>query len=435
MDLEMYQEYINQAEVLLSASNYKAAYETLQKAMKIDPNHTELYIYMGIALVNMDQLDEAEKTFKKALYVDKKCGEAYFHMACIAGLKGDLTSAIKNIENARVNGYENAQLYYTLGMMYDEQGDTNMALRNYNKAISLEPTRADIHLQKCQLLVDEDRKKDAVEAADTMIANCPDYFEGYHIKSTLCCEMNMYAEAEEVLKKGIEMFPDEVGFKVDKARILISQKKYDEAQRMLDEIELDTDEWRREVLMEQIRLAGVQENPDKTLELLEKAYAEFSTPEKPDEEICYLLMSVCQTLKKHERVIEVAKELIKVSKNNTYVNIAYFYRALSLKEIGYIEEANEAFRETVKHCRATVLAEPAALDAYMIRALSLNQLGENDAALEMIDYVLALAPDSIEVHSAKAVILKAMGRMEEMNKEVEFVNAKGGALGTIVSAL
>lgn len=435
MDLEMYQEYFQQGEVLLSAGNYEVALSTLKKAAEIDPNHADLYVDMGIALVNLDQLDEAEKIFKKALYVDKKCGEAYFHIGCVQGLKGDFASAIANIDTARVNGYDNSQLYYTLGMMYEEQGDTNMALRNYNKALSIDQTRPDIHLQKCNLLITENRLQDAIEAADSMIKCCPDYFEGYHLKSSLCCDLNKFDEAEQTLNNGIEMFPDEVGFKVDKSRVLISQKKYDDAQKLLTELEPIADEWKREVIMEEVRLAGLQEKPDETLNLLEKAYSEFSSAEKPDEEICYLLMSVCQTLKKHDRVIKVAQDLIKVSNNKTYVNIAYFYSALSQKELGNTEVANEAFRDTVKHCRATALADPAALDAYMIRALSLNQLGENDAALEMIDYVMALAPDSAEVHSAKAVILKSMDRIDEMNKEVEIVNSKGGALGNIVSAL
>lgn len=434
MTNELFQEYFKQGEVLLSAGKVAEAMEYFKKAEKEDPNHTELYINMGIIHANQGNYDEAEKTFKKALYVEKKCGEAYFHLGCIAGLKENLAAAVKYIDMARTNGYENAQVFYTLGMMYEEQNNITMALRNYNKALSMEPVRADIHLQKLNLLLQEKRKEEAVEAAGLMIANCPDYYEGYHLKCGLLLEADKFVEAEAVLAQGLEMFPEEVGFQIDQAKILAARRKYAEAEAKLVGLEENPGSWKREILMERIRVAGLQEDFEKTTLLLEKAYAECRAEDgTPDEEICYLLMSVLMNAKKYDRVMERAKELINLSANSTYINIAHFYYAESLKKSG--QDATEAFRDTIKRCRATALENPAALDAYMLRALSHNRLGENEQALELVDYILALAPKSPEVHSAKAVILKDMGRTEELQKEIAEVNALSGNLGTIMAAL
>lgn len=71
----------------------------------------------------------------------------------------------------------------------------------------------------------------------------------------------------------------------------------------------------------------------------------------------------------------------------------------------------------------------------MIRGLALNRLKENGKALEMVDHVANLAPDSPEVHSARAVILKDMGRVEEMEKAVQKVNQLGGKLSEVMAAL
>lgn len=435
MELEMYQEYFKQGEVLLSTGNHEEAMKYFKKAEAIDPQHCELYINMGIICANQDKLDEAEKTFKKALLVDKKCGEAYFHMACIAGLKEDLGQAIKYIDMAKLNGYDNAQLYFTLGMVYEEQDNINMALRNYNKALVMEPVRADIHLQKCNLLLQGGRKEEAIAALDAMILNCPDYFEGYHLKCGTLSGLGRYDEAEKVLNEALELFPQEVGFKLDRAKILISQKKYDEAENILVELEKEGDEWKREIILEQVRIAGSQENVEKTITLLERAYKECREDGKPDEEVCYLLLSVYMSAKKYDEIIKIAKEVLAVTKNNTYSNIASFYYAEALSKQNDEQEAKKVYEDTIRKCRATVLENPAAVDAYMIRALCLNRLKENDKALEMVDYVLALAPNSPEVHSARAVILKDMGLTAEMEKEVQIINQLGGKLGEIMSAL
>lgn len=435
MEEKMYQEYLNQAQLLLSAEKYEDAIKYFEKAENDEPNHVEVYVGKGIALVNMDKVDDAEKTFKKALYVDKKCGEVYFHLACICGLKGDLTQAITYIDMAKANGYENAQLYFTLGMMFEEQDNVNMALRNYNKALMLEPVRADIQLQKCQLLINSNRREEALEGLDSMILNCPDYFEGYHLKCQILTEFERYDEANELLNQALKLFPEEVGFKLDKAKICIVQEKLDEAINELKVLEPNADEWKREVLLELARVYGIKEDMKNTTFYLQKAYDECKIDGETDEEVCYLLMSVYMTADNYQRVIELSEELCAASTNDTYVNIAKFYQAESYRHLNDEDKAKEAYEETIKRCRATALANPAALDAYMIRGLALSKLGNHEKALEMIDYVLTLAPESAEIHAARATVLKELGRTEEMEAEVQKTNELNTKLGTIMSSL
>lgn len=436
MDQENYQEYFTRGETLLSAGKTEKALEYFQKAEKEDPHHAELYINMGIIYANQEQLDAAEKILKKALLVDKKCGEAYFHLGCVAGLKGDLVQAVRYLDTAQADGYENSQLFFTQGMMYEEQGNTSMALRNYNKALNLDPARADVHLQKGNLLIQENRREEAVEAFGVMVQNCPDYFEGYHFQCRLLSELGRYGEAEEVLRKGTELFPEETGFQVDRARILIVEEKLEEAASLLKTLEEKNDEeWKREILLEEVRIAGIQDNYEKACRLLEKAYRECRVDDQPDEEVCYLLMSVYMTGKEYEKSLPIATELMGLSGNSTYINIAQFYYGEALKNLGRTEEAKAAFETSVKRCRAAVLEDPSAMDVNMIRALALNRLGENEKALELIDYVLEFAPEAPELHSVKAVVLKDMGRLEELEEEKKIIEEAGGAMSDIMAVL
>lgn len=436
MDQVNYQEFFTRGETLLAAGKTEKALEYFQRAEKEDPHHAELYINMGIIYANQDQLDAAEKVLKKALLVDKKCGEAYFHLGCVAGLKGDLTQACRYLDTALADGYENSQLFFTQGMMYEEMDNTNMALRSYNKALGLDPARADVHLQKGNLLIREERREEAVEAFGVMVQDCPDYFEGYHFQCRLLSELGRYGEAEAVLQKGMELFPEETGFRVDRARILIQEEKLEEAAALLYELEeKTTGEWKREILLEEVRIAGIQDNYEKACGLLERAYGECRVDGRPDEEVCYLLMSVYMTGKQYEKALPIAKELTGLAENGTYINIAQFYYGEALKNLGRTDEAKEAFEATVKRCRAAVLEDPSAMEANMIRALAHNRLGENEKALDLIDYVLEFAPDAPELHSVKAVVLKDMGRMEELEEEKKKIGEAGGYMADIMAVL
>ena len=432
----MFQEYLNQANVLLDSGEVEKAIAYYEKAEQLNPNSEELYLGKGIAYAGLEKIKEAEKTFKKALLVNKKCGEAYFHLGCMAGLNGDYAQAVKNLDAAIVNGFDNAQVYLTLGMVYQEQDNMNMALRNYNKGLQLEPSNIDIQIQKCNLLIQGERKEEALEALNHMVHHCPDYFEGYHMKCRVLSELGRYEEALEVLNEGLQLFPEEVGFEVDKAKLLITQSKFDAAQKLLEEIEKKDDgEWIRDILLEQVRIAGFQENVEKTEKLLERAFKECRIDGEADEEIAYLLMSVYMTQKKAKETIECAKEIVDDNKTTMYSNIAYFYYAEALNMLEKKEEAKKAYEVTIRKCRSVVLAEPTAVDSYMIRALSLHRLGKDEEALEMMDYVIAISPESAQLHVAKATVLKDMGRTEEMQKEIEIVNRIGGSMSMITSIL
>lgn len=432
----MFQEYINQANVLLDAGELEKAIAYYEKAEKVDPNHEEIYLGKGIAYASMEQFDEAEKTFKKALLVNKRCGAAYFHIGCMEGLKENYVQAVKNLDAAIINGYDNGQTYLTLGMLYEEQNNSNMALRNYNKGLLAEPSNIDIQIQKCTLLMREQRREETLEALEHMIHHCPDYFEGYHMKCKVLSELSRFEEAELVLNEGIKMFPAELGFEVDKAKLLITQNKLNEAEKILEEVEAKDDgEWLRDILLERVRIAGLQENVEKTEKLLERAFTECRVDDEADEEIAYLLMSVYLMQQKAEETLKCAEEVMKNSKNTMYSNIAHFYYAEALQKLERIDEAKLAYENVIRKCRAVSLADPRAVDSYMVRALSLHRLGKEEESLEMMDYVIAISPESSHLHAAKASVLKDMGREEELQKELEIINRIGGKMRVIATVL
>ena len=105
-----------------------------------------------------------------------------------------------------------------------------------------------------------------------------------------------------------------------------------------------------------------------------------------------------------------------------------------MQRLGRPDKAREAYHLAVRKCRTVSLSAPGAVDSYIFRALALKELGEYPKALELVDYVLLLAPESAEVHSAKAVILQDMGRAEEARLEIRATESVNKVLGAVLRA-
>ena len=73
-----------------------------------------------------------------------------------------------------------------------------------------------------------------------MLLACPDVFEGYHLRFLLL-EVGKITEAEKTISRAMQLFPEDVGFALDKATLLVVQNQYNQALEYLDKIESTLD--------------------------------------------------------------------------------------------------------------------------------------------------------------------------------------------------
>lgn len=432
MDKTLALEYLHQGELLLGKKNYESAIQYFEKAKKEDPFNIDIHINIGVAYANLDQYDNAEKSFLNALKVNKELGVVYFHLGNIYFLKDDKAKGLQHYNLAIAKGFEEAQMYFSLGLMFEEDGDNLLALRNYSKAILLDTLRPDARVRKARLYIKNKQYPEALQTLDELIVACPDIFEGYHLKFQILNGNGEYEKAQQVLDKARKLFPNDLGFILDQAEMYTSLKQYNDALALLEEAEkkdqggLD----KHAVAMERARISALMGNMENTINYLKEAKKISSESEEPyfDSEATFFLMNCYINIENYSEALACSKELKEDENYGYYYLSALYYEPYCLQKLQQGKEALELYQKGVEILRNYSIKHPGNTDCYIFRILCLKELQQYDKALELSDYLLMVREGEAEIHALRAIILTAMGRLEEAKKEKEKAREIGGGL-------
>jgi tetratricopeptide (TPR) repeat protein len=426
MDNLQAKEYLTQGAVLAGQGKYEESLAYYGKAENEAPMEMEVYLSKGIAYANLDRLDEAKEQFEKALKVNRASGLAYFHLGSIALLQGDAALGFENYNKAIANGYDDAQLYYSIGLLHEENGEADMAIRNYSKAIQRDALRPDIRIRKARLLLQGEHFPEALQTLDETILTNPDVFEGYHLKFSILLQLKQYDKAGELLSGALELFPKDPGFAIDKASLLIEQKKTDDALTVLAELENaeETDDAvRRRIYMERAQIYAAREDVKSSISALEQAKALSENAGEFDSEVVFLLANCHLSSDEYTKTLDYARQLLEKADDGYTKETARYFEPLSLKMLGRMDEALPLYKDAINEFRNQSLASPGNLDAYLLRVMCLRDIEQYDKALELIDYVIELRSERAEPRLLRVTILEALGRGGEAETEAKAVNA------------
>lgn len=407
-------EYNNQGLILVSQNKYEEALVYFEKAIAEDPRYINTYLNIAQVYIMMDLYDNAIKNLNKAILLDKKCAIAYFHLGNIELLKGN-TDEAKELYNKSISlGYDNTQIYINLASDAEEKGDFDSALSYYNKVIALDKFNAFAKARKIEINVALKRIPEALKACDNLIETNPDTFEGYHYKFALLTDTGKYGEAEKILERAITLFPDDEAFFYDKARLLQIQGKTQEALDLLEEKVSINEDNKSSLISFKGQLLLSLERVDEAKRIFE---AEYSSSE--DSEIAYLLTSIYMAQKEYEKAVDCATRVIESDNKDNYYYAALYYKAVALKKLDKISEANEAFKNALLIFRAATSRQPGQIQLYFYRAICHKEIGELDKASELIEFVIGVDSEIAEAHLIKSEILKEQGNESESEKERE----------------
>lgn len=415
MDRILVKDLLQGDEILLEKEDNENAIfylnKTEDKTFEIDT-----YIGLGIRYIRNGEYENALNSFQKALSLDKGNGEIYFHIGNVYILMDDKGKGIQNYNFAISKGYDNPRLYYNMGRLYEDDGDKELAIRNFTIAIHKDPIESEYRIRKARIEIKEKQYLRALETLDKMIEDCPDVYEGYHLKFIVLNLTEKYDEAEILLEKTRTLFPNELRFELDLATLYISKKQYQPALDKLEEIENKGYDMLnlRNIFMERARIYTLMNDMSKAIYHLNEAKKISLEKHNDVSEENYFLMICYINNNEYEQAIRIAKELKRSEEFGTYKVSAYYLEPYCLKQLKRDLEAKSLFRAGVEALHGISLKYPNNIDSYIYRALCLNELEEYEKALELTDFLLKAWKNIREVYAVRSIILSTMGRKEEV---------------------
>lgn len=420
------EEYQKMGQNLLGAEKPSEAIAMLDKSLKIDPMNKEAYILKGICCAELEKYDEAKLNFKNALKIDKAFGDAYFQLGNIAFLENDDSQGMKYYNEAVSYGYDRPEVYFNLGLVYEEQDKYDEALRNYSRAIKQDEMNAGYWIRKISLQIYIAKYEEALQNLEKFRVLFPDSYEGYHLTAAVYTMQAKYDEADTVLKRALDMFPDDKDLLFDRMRLLVTKGDTEGALELLETAKSMgcTDEEQKEILLNEGKIYAQKEQLDKSEECFVKAL-KTGTAGESDSEIRYFLMNVYLVNKEFEKLKSTAQQADRKAVNDPYSLCAVYFECVAEKGLGSAG-FEKKYMDAVRYFRNISLNDPSRIDAYLFRAMCYKDIKNYEKALESVDYVLTLDPENAQMHQIKGNILSEMeGRSAEATEEYRVAKQAG----------
>lgn len=217
--LKLYQDGIDQepravavrdqmARLLVAENRYAEALQLLQELNDLHPDKTQILGRIGLLQLEMKQWAEAELTFRKLLRVDS------------------------NHERSR----------YYLGLALSGSGDYHAALQELATVSSESDVYLESVTQRAYLHQKYNQPQKAIELLHKVLeSGLNDPIIYYYLSSSLV-SLEQLVDAEEVLRSGIELHPENVNLRYQLGVVYEKMERREEAGREMDAIlEIDPD--------------------------------------------------------------------------------------------------------------------------------------------------------------------------------------------------
>ncbi|HET9870540.1 MAG TPA: tetratricopeptide repeat protein [bacterium] len=159
--------------------NYHGSYESLKKALEIDPTYAKAYFAMGYLYSRFNMNDVAVRMYEMALRFDPNFADPVNNLAMMYEKAGNLDDALSLLQQAVTLNADNADCQYNLGSLYLDKDEPDQALDAFQKAAAIRPTDASIYNDMALTYERLGKKQEAEDAWNKVLqyASTADYLK------------------------------------------------------------------------------------------------------------------------------------------------------------------------------------------------------------------------------------------------------------------
>jgi len=213
------------------------AIESYNKALELNPDEKELYVFVGSLQASQNRFEDAEKTFKKMVQQFPEDKDAYFYLGKVYVETKQFDEAVKTFEKLlEVRKEAASQVHVELGAIYAVQNKLKEAEHHFREAVKLDSYNIDAQFKLGQILATQNNYTEAYKVFDDLSKLAPSNVRIRIQMGLILAAQKQYDQATEMFNKILETKPgwDQVRFHL--GRILREQGKIDEAEKEFAQI-------------------------------------------------------------------------------------------------------------------------------------------------------------------------------------------------------
>ncbi|KAI9250537.1 hypothetical protein BDA99DRAFT_445111 [Phascolomyces articulosus] len=208
----------------------KSALECLDKSIEADPKFVQSYIKRSSLYMEQSDIANAYKQFDDALAINPSDPDVYYHRGQVNYISGNFDAAAKDYTESLKLDDTFVFAHIQLGVVQYKLGSISSAMSTFNSTLKKFPESADVQNYYGELLVDQQKVAEAIEAFGKAIELDPKNPLPYINKAMLMYQaMGDATEATNLCKKALEFDPACDAAVASLAQILLELGKADEA--------------------------------------------------------------------------------------------------------------------------------------------------------------------------------------------------------------
>ncbi len=199
--------FYKQGDDYYQKNNFEQAIAQYSQAIKKDAKHTPSYSRRGQAYCKIGQYAKAIADLNEAIKQNSNDVAAYFFRATSHYNLKNYDKALLDYNKASEMGFSSdAALYNNRGVIRFYQNDMLGALDDYNRALQLDPKRADTYIARALIYKRQGKKDLSLQDINQAIELHPDFARAYYERAKIYRENNL-AQSLSDYGKSIELDP------------------------------------------------------------------------------------------------------------------------------------------------------------------------------------------------------------------------------------
>lgn len=178
-----------------------------QKAVRLQPDHTEAHFRLGNMLAEQGERNQAIASYRVVLRAKPDHAEALTNLGVALAQQGQLEEAVEELRTALHYRSDSPKALHNLGVALAQQGKPDEAARSLREALGRRPDYPEAYYNLGNILVAQKQNEEAVTCYQNALSLKPDYGEVYNNLGLVLIEMGKLGQATVMLRQAVRLCP------------------------------------------------------------------------------------------------------------------------------------------------------------------------------------------------------------------------------------